>query len=238
MIDLVLVCGLNNTPDIWDEVCAELERMLPGQLNIHRPFMPAQDSTEAIAQTLLETLPPRFSYVGFSFGGYVGMALLEAAPPRVERFALVCSNSTGEPESARPMRQRAIEIAQAGGHAGLIAKVYPNTVHPSRIDDQAIIARREKMVPEYGAQRFIAHTQACMKRPDRTHLLGAFSGPALLVATSHDKVVLPEAIRRTADAAPNARFELIEDSGHLLPLEQPQALAASIARWLAQPAAA
>ncbi|MGD9942429.1 MAG: alpha/beta fold hydrolase [Burkholderiaceae bacterium] len=236
MTELVLVCGLNNTPDIWDDVCAALERALPGQLRIHRPLMPALDSTEAVAQALLKDLPPRFSYVGFSFGGYVGMAMLEAAPERFERYALVCSNSLGEPEAARPMRLKAIEIAQAGGHAGLIAKAYPNTVHPSRVDDQAIIARREKMVPAYGAERFIAHMTACLTRPDRTHLLQSFDGPTLLVATSHDKVVTPESIKRVADAVPRARFEQIEDSGHLLPLERPQALADSLLRWLAEPA--
>ncbi|MGH8845831.1 MAG: alpha/beta fold hydrolase [Polaromonas sp.] len=235
MTSLVLVGGLNNTPAIWADVTTALNAALPDRLTLHTPVLPALNSTEAISRELLASLPARFSYVGFSFGGFVGLAMLEAEPHRFERFALVCSSTQADAESSRPARLKAMEIAAGGGHTQMIAKGFPHTVHPDRLDDAALIACREKMVPLYGAERFIAHMQACLDRPDRTEVLRRFDGPKLLVTTSHDKVVPPQLVRDVAGKVPDARFRLIEQSGHLLPLEQPSALLTELVDWLALP---
>lgn len=235
MTSLVLVGGLNNTPDIWTDVSIALNVALPDRLTLHAPFLPPLKSTEAIARQLLASLPQRFSYVGFSFGGFVGLAMLEAEPHRFERFALVCSSTQADAESSRPSRLKAMEIAAGGGHTQMIAKGFPHTVHPDRLDDTALIQCREKMVPQYGAERFIAHMEACLDRPDRTEVLRRFGGPKLLITTSHDKVVPPQLVRDVAGKVPDARFRLIEQSGHLLPLEQPLVLSAELIDWLALP---
>jgi len=232
MKHLVLVPGLNNTPAIWEPVVALLQPLLGAGWQIHCPMTQAYDTTDEVARDLLESLPERFAYAGFSFGGYVGMAILEAAAERVEAFALICSSSRGEVESARPMRQRAIEIAQAGGYLPLMAKNHANTVHPDRVDDPAIVACREAMLAGYGAERFIAHMRACMVRPDRTALLAGLTVPRLLVAAEQDKVVPAAQMRAIADEIPALPYVSIDQSGHLLPLEQPAALAKALAGWL------
>lgn len=233
MTSLVLVGGLNNTPDIWDGVSTALNAALPERLAVYKPVLPALNSTEAIARELLANLPKQFSYVGFSFGGFVGLAMLEAEPHRFERFALVCASSQADGESSKPLRLKAMEIAAGGGYTQMIAKGFPHTVHPDSLDDAALIACREKMVQQYGAERFVAHMQACIDRPDRTDVLRRFDGPKLVITTSHDKVVPSQSVRDMAEKVPAARFRLIEKSGHLLPLEQPGALSAELVEWLA-----
>jgi pimeloyl-ACP methyl ester carboxylesterase len=194
--------------------------------------MQALETTDAVAAHLLDGLPERFSYVGFSFGGYVGMAVLAAAAARVERFALVCSSSRGESEAAKPLRLRAIEIAQNGGYEALMVKNHPNTVHPDRVDDPTLLERREAMIAGYGRERFIAHMRACLVRPDRTDLLAGFKGPRLLVAAEQDKVVPAALMRELVTDLPGVPLVSIDQSGHLLPLEQPVALATALADWL------
>ncbi|MEN9773129.1 MAG: hypothetical protein RL322_199 [Pseudomonadota bacterium] len=233
MKHLVLVPGLNNTPAIWEPVVAALQPRLGPGWQIHCPMMQARHTTDEVARDLLDALPERFAYAGFSFGGYVGMAMLEAAAERVDAFALICSSSRGEAEAARPMRQRAIEIAEAGGYLPLMAKNHANTVHPDRVDDPDILARREAMLAGYGAERFIAHMRACMVRPDRTALLSALRVPRLLIAAEQDKVVPAAQMRAIADEIPGLSCIRIDHSGHLLPLEQPAALANALAGWLA-----
>jgi pimeloyl-ACP methyl ester carboxylesterase len=232
MKHLVLVHGLNNTPDIWDLVVDELQPRLGPDWQIHCPAMEPLETTDAVAARMLEDLPDRFTFVGFSFGGYVGMAALAAAHARLEGFSLVCSSSRGESEAARPMRLRAIEIAQGGGYEALMAKNHPNTVHPDRIDDPAILARREAMIAGYGVDRFVAHMRACLVRPDRTALLARFTGPRLLVAALDDKVVPAATMREMAAEMPEVPLVTVERCGHLLPLERPGALADALAGWL------
>jgi pimeloyl-ACP methyl ester carboxylesterase len=233
MKHLVLAHGLNNTPGIWDAVVAELKPRLGANWHIHCPAMDPLESTDAVATRMLEQLPERFTFVGFSFGGYVGMAVLAAAAERLEGFSLVCSSSRGESEAARPMRLRAIEIAQGGGYEALMAKNHPNTVHPDRIDDPEILARREAMIAGYGVERFVAHMRACLARPDRTALLAEFEGPRLLVAAQDDKVVPATTMREIAAEMPAVPLVTVEHCGHLLPLERPAALAHALAGWLA-----
>ena len=73
---LVLVPGLNNTSAVFDGVV----RALPPQVQARTVDNPPLETVEAIAQVLLQQLPERFWLAGFSFGGYVALALLEAAP--------------------------------------------------------------------------------------------------------------------------------------------------------------
>lgn len=233
--DLVLVYGLNNSPSIWDGVCATLEQLMPESLTIHRPTLPPLDSTEAISSALLDQLPDTFSYVGFSFGGFVGLAMLEAAPTRFERFALACSSTRAEAEEFKPVRRKAMDIAANGDHAAMMAKALPNTIHPDRLTDEELLRKRERMVAEYGPARFVAHGQACLDRPDRTAVLRAYRGPKLLVAADADRVVPAEVVRGVAADVPDAGFVTISHCGHLLPLERPDALAQTLASWLQAP---
>ena len=51
------------------------------------------------------------------------------------------------------------------------------------------------------------------------------SVPVLVVGAEHDALTPPKYSRYLADSIPDARLELIDDSGHMIPLEQPSALA-------------
>ncbi len=232
MRHLVLVHGLNNTPVIWEPLLEQLEPRLGTGWQIHCPTLEAYDTTDAVAAQLLTQLPDRFSYVGFSFGGYVGMAVLAAAAARVEAFALVCSSTRAESQAAVPMRQKAIEIAQGGGYVPMMTKNHPLTVHPDRVDDPAIHERRKLMLDGYGSERFVAHMRACITRPDRTALLAQYAGPRLMIATEQDKVVPAALMREIQAEMPDVPLVAIDHCGHLLPLEKPQAMADALAAWL------
>jgi pimeloyl-ACP methyl ester carboxylesterase len=232
MRHLVLAHGLNNTPIIWEPLLEILAPRLGPDWQIHCPMLETHDSTDAVAAALLRQLPERFSYVGFSFGGYVGMAVLAAAAARVEAFALVCSSTRAESEAAVPMREKAIEIALGGGYLSMMTKNHPLTVHPDRVDDPAIHERRRRMLDGYGPERFVAHMRACVVRPDRTALLAQFAGPRLMIATEQDKVVPAQLMREIQAGMPEVPLLAIDHCGHLLPLEQPQAMADALADWL------
>jgi pimeloyl-ACP methyl ester carboxylesterase len=232
MRHLVLAHGLNNTPIIWEPLLTSLQPRLGPGWQIHCPMLEAHDTTDAVAAQLLAQLPERFSFVGFSFGGYVGMGVLAAATSRVEAFALACSSTRGENEAAVPMRQKAIEIAQGGGYLAMMTKNHPMTVHPDRVDDPAIHERRKRMLDGYGPDRFVAHMRACISRPDRTALLANFGGPRLMITAEQDKVVPAALMREIQAEMPQVPLVAIDHCGHLLPLENPPAMAEALAKWL------
>ena len=76
---LVLIPGLNNTAAVFDRLQSCLREVDPSIQPIALDN-PALESVDAIAQAHLQRLPDRFWLAGFSFGGYVAMALLAIAP--------------------------------------------------------------------------------------------------------------------------------------------------------------
>lgn len=166
---LVLVHGLNNTPSVWDGVIAGIA----ARAHCHVPFLPALDSVDAIADGLLPTLPARFHLCGFSFGGFVALAMLARAPERVAGFALLNSTVLADDPGLAGQRRRAIEIAAGGGHRAMMDKQYPNSVETAHVANAALQQRFGRMVDEYGAERFVAHMRAVLERPDRRTLVAA-----------------------------------------------------------------
>lgn len=228
MIDtLVLVPGLNNTGAVFDGVVPAL----PAQVRALALDNPPLETVEAIAQALLPRLPERFWLAGFSFGGYVALALLEAAPERVQGIAMICTGPHADPAEAGPKRLAALEAVVQGRYFELIAQQAANAFHPDSLGNAALMQARSAMVRAYGPERYAAHVRATMARPDRSRLLDG-NKPTLVVSASHDTVMPPDAVSRYAAMIPNVQRHLVQGAGHLLPMERPAELAALLAGWI------
>jgi len=227
MRDLVLIPGLNNMAAVFDAVVAGLE----GEVRVHAVDCPALADVDAIAEALLQDLPERFWLAGFSFGGYVAMAMLARAPQRVEGVALICSSPAADQPTQHAARQAAIDRARQGDYLGMIDAQAAQAFHADSLGDAALMQRRRDMVALYGVERFIAHQRASMGRPDRSALLDG-SRPTAIVAASHDRLFAPAALQELAAQIPGAQYLQIADAGHLMPMEQPERLCQALRRWL------
>jgi pimeloyl-ACP methyl ester carboxylesterase len=224
---LVLVPGLNNTRAVFDAVV----QALPPGVQALAQDNPALESVEAIARALLQDLPDRFWLAGFSFGGYVALAMLELASERIAGMAMVCTGPHADAPAAREKRLAALDAVAQGRYAEMIERQAANAFHPDSLSDTALMRARSAMVQAYGPERYVAHVRASMARPDRSHLLDG-GKPTLVVAASHDTVITPASVASYAAAIPGARHHVVQGSGHLLPMERPAALAALLAGWM------
>ncbi|MEO7242359.1 MAG: alpha/beta fold hydrolase [Variovorax sp.] len=224
---LALVPGLNNTHAVFDR----LRATLPNWIDAHALDCPALPAVEQIAQVLLDVLPERFWLCGFSFGGYVALAMLQAAPERVRGIALVCTGPFADTPEQAQKRRASLSAVDEGRYFETIAAQAANAFHPDSLADAQLMEERSRMVQAYGPERYRAHVLATIARPDRRHLLDG-SRPTLVVAASHDKVFAPTVVAKWAETIPGGRFETIAKAGHLMPMEQPGALAQVLARWI------
>lgn len=226
--DLVLVPGLNNTHAVFGDVAAAL----PAQIRALALDNPPLDRVEAIAEALLPQLPARFWLAGFSFGGYVALAMLSAAPERVLGLAMVCSSPEADTPAAVQRRLAALQDISAKTYADFVASNAPRALHPSRLADADLMARRAAMVDDYGFERYAAHVRAAAARPDRCALLQRVNSPLAITADS-DQVVPAAAVHAWCQRIGIGPPQVVASCGHLLPLEQPRALATLLTRWIA-----
>lgn len=225
--NLVLVPGLNNTSAVFDGVLAAL----PPTVSAHALDNPALETVEAIAAAHLATLPERFWLVGFSFGGYVALAMLEQAPERVQGIAMLCTAPFADSPAAAQKRLDALEAVAQGRYLELVASALGNTFHPDSLTNAPLMAARQAMVQAYGPERYAAHVKATAARPDRRHLLDG-SRPTLVLAGSDDKLFPPATLAAYANAIPGVVQGVVPGAGHLAPMEQPQSVAQQLARWM------
>lgn len=224
---LVLLHGLNNTPAIWQPLAQEL----PPAIEVHAPALPRLTDVDAIADALLTNLPERFWLVGFSFGGYVAMAMLERAPERILGVALVCTSPAADTAVQNLGRRNAILAAAGDDYVERTLAQGITAFHPDHRDGEAMLRARREMVESYGPLAFIAHALACIGRPDRSALLEN-ARPLLWIAGSDDPLFPPAAMRAQRDRSGQGELRVIGPAGHLVPLEQPGQLARALAAWL------
>lgn len=226
--NLLLIPGLNNTAETWDQV----KQHLPADWNVQAVNVPALTDVDAIAEELLKDQTEPFYLCGFSFGGYVALSMLERAPERIKGFILLGSMTTADSEAQKTARKNAIARAENGEYFDMMEANGPLTFHADSLSDQNIMDMRNKIVKDYGPKTFIAHVQATMSRPDRTSVFNESALPKLVIGGKEDQVVPADKLQEQAQQASGTDFEVISHTGHMMPLEQPVEVANVLQNWI------
>jgi len=227
---LVLLPGLLNTRRVWEHQVEALQDIA----DITIPELWHHDSIGAMADTVLAGAPPRFALGGFSMGGYVAFEVLRRAPDRVERLALLDTQAGPDSPESTARRHGFIEQTRLGRFHGVQPALLPQIVHRSRLQDPAVTQPIFDMAREIGAEGFVREQQAIMGRADSRPLLVDIEVPTVVIVGRQDQATpLPRSQEMAADIA-NARLVVLEECGHMAPLEKPAEVSASLRRWLTE----
>ena len=184
---------------------------------------------------LLRTLPERFSVAGFSLGGLWALALLRAAPERLERLALIASNAEAATAGIQRRNHNFWRLWTARGPAAVARKVKPRYFH-----HEATRTKHAALVRDMasGTQTHAARAQFALaaSRPSSLEVLSKFTRPLLIVSGANDTLCPRAWQARMAKAQPLAVWHELPRCGHLIPLEAAVPLSALLLRWMAVPA--
>ena len=233
---------------LWGGVARELEgrfRIIGWELPGHggAPAGSEDFSIEELAQGVLaavdavEELPAEspFWYAGCSVGGAVGLQLLVDAPQRVRGAVITASApQLGDPEQ---WRERAALVEAAGTPTQVIGSAQ-RWLTQDFIERDAAAGTGITTGLLHALQSADRHGYAQVCRAiaafDLTGRLGEIVAPVIAVAGEQDPSVEPQAVRDWSQQVPGARFELIEQAAHMIPAQQPAALAGLIKELAAQ----
>jgi pimeloyl-ACP methyl ester carboxylesterase len=223
MRNLVLLPGFMCDSDLWRDVAPDLGKLGP----LHYGNVYQDDTLEGMAERVLSEAPERFVLVGFSMGGFVARVLTLMAPGRVTGVAFVASSAREYTEAERARR---LQGALPGDRPKRANPGVALGLHPDRERDPVLLERLREMQHRLGPE--VRAHQSALIRKDGYADLERITCSSLVVACRQDRLRSFGETERMAKHLPHARFEVIEDCGHMAPLEKPHELAALLADWI------
>jgi pimeloyl-ACP methyl ester carboxylesterase len=229
---LVLLPGLLCDEAVWHEQAKALDFA-----DCIVPSYGDCSSIEAMARRVLDGIPaPRFALAGHSMGGRVALAIASMAPERIERLALLDTGmepiAPGEAGIAeRDKRMALLQIAREHGMRAMGTQWARGMVHPSRLDTP-LFAEVQDMVARFTPDLFAAQIDALLNRPDASPVLQSLQCPTLLACGRQDSWSPLSRHERMQALCPGSELVVIEDSGHMSTMEQPDQVSRALATWM------
>lgn len=209
LMEILLIPGFMLGADLWREMRPALEQY--GR--IADVDTSQDDSVEAMAERAVSALTGPAVVIGFSMGGYVARAMTYRAPDKVRGLALVATSSrgsTGSPGTeAMPRFQRL-------GRTAVTTSLHPD----HRSDD--VIGRVQQMSARLGNDVF--QRQSRMVRHDDTDRIRVIGCPTAVIAGAQDELRSFAESEALHEGIAGSTLTVIDHSGHLIPIEQPDAL--------------
>ena len=212
--------------------------MCDGRLFDHMPphiCLPItdRDTVEAIAADVLQSAPETFALGGLSMGGIIAMEVVRQAPGRVTRLALMDTNCEAESDKIKAFRQPQIDKARAS----LLQTVMRDEMKPNYLSDgpsrDDVLDLCMDMAMKLGPDVFVDQSRALRDRPDQKETLRAWRKPTLILCGADDRLCPLHRHTLMAELMPQATLKVIENAGHLPPLEQPDTTRTAVLEWLA-----
>jgi 3-oxoadipate enol-lactonase len=187
------------------------------------------------ALAVLDALRVRRARVfGISLGAMVSTWLAVDAPDRVSRLCLASAGVVGfalTPSGLVHGAEMAASVLAPEGE--VVRRLADALISPeTRADDPARVEAIDAAADAEPARRLelVKHAMAAV-RHDARAALPSITAPTLVLAGARDVLIGTAPPRSLAEAIHGARFEVIEDAGHDLTLEQPAETARRVAAF-------
>ena len=223
-LPLVLLPGYMLDESLWDDVVDRLQWEAP----IYRLPLAPGATTEEIARSVAQAAPERFVLVGFSLGGYIARKVAELFPERVAALVLVASSLEVDSAERAKAKQDAIRALDPSTFRGLSMGAIAQSLHPDRRGDRELVTRIREMGRQLGYGAMVV--QSGLQRDGIA--AETLTCPTLVIGAAQDPLRSAWETEALAAAIPGATLKVIEQSGHMLPLEQPEALATTLTTWI------
>jgi pimeloyl-ACP methyl ester carboxylesterase len=219
---LVLLPGFMCDADLWTDMASDLAKLG----SVHYGNVYQDDTLEGMARRVLAESPDKFVLVGFSMGGFVARVLTLMAPECVTGVAFIASSARGYSAEETERRKQGWQPGNRPPRANGVAA----GLHPDRERDPVLLERLRGMQRRLGPE--VRARQAALVRREGYADLEHITCPSLVVACRQDRLRSLAETERMAKHLPHSRFEVIEECGHMAPLERPRELAGLLDDWI------
>jgi pimeloyl-ACP methyl ester carboxylesterase len=216
------------TSVLWEQQCAALRDVaccLPLDLR-------TGNSMSAMAHSVLERAPERFSLAALSMGGHVAMEMLRQAPQRIERLALIDTRATVDSPDRLKAREGDEVLLREHGLSALIAQFPSRWLSAEHATRSELRQKVIDMAHAVGIKVREQQRQALLNRIDSRASLSQVTCPTLIMCGEDDQPNPVWMHHEMTKLIPGAHLRVLAGCGHLSPIEQPQEVSNALREWL------
>jgi len=174
-------------------------------------------AADAAAEALSREGVDRAVVCGLSLGGYVAFAFWRRHRDRVRGFVLANTRAVADDQEGK---ERRIALAQRLRTEGNVLMDNPPPLLSEGAPDE-LWARVKEIIARQPAEAIAAAAVGMAERPDSTGDLASIDVPTLVITSTGDTLIPPEATKDMGRQIPAAQVEVIKGAGHLSNLEAP-----------------
>ncbi len=182
------------------------------------PVMAMDAAADLAAAKLTDAGLDRAVVVGLSMGGYVALAFWRRHRDRVAGLVFANTKAGADDDAGRDRRRALAERLRAEGNGFLVENPPPLL---SAEASPELWERVREIIRAQPAEAIAAASLGMAERPDSTGDIAGIDVPTLVVTSSGDTLIPPDATTPMAGLIPGARLEVIDGAGHLSNLEAP-----------------
>jgi len=227
-IPLVLVPGTLCSEAAWAPQASALSDIADPTIADLR----GHDSLTDMADAILQDAPPIFALAGHSMGGRIALEIMDRAPDRVSRLALLDTGTHPVAEAEPARRAESADIVARDGLAAFADSWVTAIVPPYRLDDTVLVGTVRAMILSFDADDFHAQSRAMLGRRDLAPVLKTITCPTLVLCGEDDTYSPPDQHRSMAADIAGADLVVVPQCGHMAPMEQSDAVSAALRSWL------
>ena len=157
---------------------------------------------------------------------------MRQAPERVTKLALLDTSFYADTPELSERSRGLIELSQKGAFKGVTSRLLPLLIHESRLEDEELTETIFTMAESVGKDAYLRQQHVIMTRPDGSGDLSNITCPTLVLCGRQDALMPLKVHNEMAERIPDAKLVVVEDCGHLAPLERPRTVSAIMRYWL------
>lgn len=188
-----------------------------------------------MAEQVLACTPEHFALVGAGMGGTVALEVIQRAPERVSRIALINTVAQADTPAQASDREDQIIAARAGRFDDVVAHELDLARLHEGTDATVLQSLFQEMAAGIGAEAYVTAARAMQKRKDQQNVLRKIRQPALVISGAADPMLPLRRQEFIAEMIPYARHEVIEQAGFMPTLERSDEVSAILKDWVGQP---
>ncbi|MBQ4827866.1 alpha/beta hydrolase [Alteromonas sp. CI.11.F.A3] len=203
---------------VWQRMKISQRRYVPLQWAATKDDMLALTSDRVIQDE-------KVHLVGYSMGGYIAALWASQNMEHVASITLIGYDAKGLSSEEIARRKQMVSMLSNGEFKPENPAYFARFVHTTHQENPDVMGVVQSMAEDLGKNTLVGHTQATTPREDLIKVFAKSKVPVNIIAADDDEIAPLGSLQAMADKIPTSNIYKVENSGHMMLLEQPEKLA-------------